>query len=609
MAPNVLRLVVLAIGALLAWSAEPFPLHPAPDGVQPMVVIPSSGDIALTRDGDALVLAVTPQQDAWPGIRLRPAAGVWDLARFGRIEAEVENTGVRELTLGLRADNGGQDGSEPVFNWGATAIPPGETRSVVLTFGWDGRNRAKTAIDPARITQVILYCSKPEHQLAYRVKRIAAGGSPGDEPLGNRSLRIRDGVLFGPGCAIDGERAIRGVSQGSIEASAGGGLRLVTTAAAASGGVIAPRQGCWNLRDHLQVSVALRNRGDSEASPRIRVLSIEGQTAWAASGAPLAAGAEAVLVASFAAPQPWTGELGQPGLPFASDVVTGVEVQGGGAATLEITAVHAGLPAPEPLPEWLGKRPPVAGDWVQTLAEEFDGSTLDTARWDVYGENWWDKVSHFSRDNVILGGGSARLRYEIRRGHHNDDPKRAESDHTTGFLTSVGKWTQCYGYFEARMRVPESPGLWPAFWMMPDRGAAVADRRERFTTRNMGMEFDIFEYMVRYGRNRYNIAMHWDDYGKDHKSVGSGSIYAQPDAEGYTTAGLLWEPGKASLYANGRLVGVWSDPRVASVPAHFLFTLPSGGWGGNNLDGSGLPGDFEIDWVRAWQLRERMVAP
>ena len=41
--------------------------------------------------------------------------------------------------------------------------------------------------------------------------------------------------------------------------------------------------------------------------------------------------------------------------------------------------------------------------------------------------------------------------------------------------------------------------------------------------------------------------------------------------------------------------------RVASVPAYILFTAVSGGWGGNDLTGEGLPDDLVIDYVRAWQ--------
>ena len=102
--------------------------------------------------------------------------------------------------------------------------------------------------------------------------------------------------------------------------------------------------------------------------------------------------------------------------------------------------------------------------------------------------------------------------------------------------------------------------------------------------------------------------MHWDGYGKNHKSTGSDHIYVRADKEGFITSGMLWEPGKLTFYCNGAPVATWSNPRVSNVPGHIMFTLPCGGWGGNDLDNSGLPDDFVIDWVRAWQ-REDLAAP
>ena len=81
----------------------------------------------------------------------------------------------------------------------------------------------------------------------------------------------------------------------------------------------------------------------------------------------------------------------------------------------------------------------------------------------------------------------------------------------------------------------------------------------------------------------------------------------QPDKEGFVVAGLLWEPGRATFYANGAAVAKWENPRVASVPEYILFTAVSGGWGGNDLTGEGLPDDTVLDYVRAWQRKDLAV--
>ncbi len=155
------------------------------------------------------------------------------------------------------------------------------------------------------------------------------------------------------------------------------------------------------------------------------------------------------------------------------------------------------------------------------------------------------------------------------------------------------------------MKLPSAPGLWPAFWMMPDRGAATGPEQwKRQDTGNGGMEFDIMEHLTRWGPTRYNIAMHYDGYGKDHKQVGSDKIYVRPDKDGFLTCALLWTPGSAIYYCNGQEVLRWENPRISHVPSILMFTLPMGGWDNSPLDDAHLPDDFVIDYVRVWQRKD-----
>ncbi len=315
---------------------------------------------------------------------------------------------------------------------------------------------------------------------------------------------------------------------------------------------------------------------------------------------PLPSGGTAELTIPFTASTIWTGDKGT-GNKVSSDAVSAVTVSvehTDGDSSLRVEAIQADLPMALEAPDWLGKKPPTPGDWAQTFGEEFNGDAIDPAKWNIYGENYWDKSSHFSKDNVIIGGGVVKLRFDKKRGHHNDDAKRAETDYATGFVDTLGKFSQRYGYFEARMKLPTRPGLWPAFWMMPDRGPGTTNRQD---TGNGGMEFDVMEHLTRWGPNRYNIAMHWDGYGKEHKSTGSDKIYVRPDKDGFITAGLLWTPGSLVYYGNGREVLRWDNARVSNVPAEIMFTLPTGGWDNDELDDAQLPGDFAIDYVRVWQ--------
>ena len=235
-----------------------------------------------------------------------------------------------------------------------------------------------------------------------------------------------------------------------------------------------------------------------------------------------------------------------------------------------------------------------------------------SSKWNIYGPNYWDRASHWTKDNLILGGGVVTLRFEKKRGYHNDDPEATpknltglkQSDYACGYLDTYGKWVQRYGYFEARVKLPRAPGLWPTFWMMPDRGPAAGNQGQRSDTGNGAMELDIMEHLTRWGPYRYNVALHWDGYGKEHKSVGSATIYVQADKDGFITSGLLWTPGVIVFYCNGRELWRWEGARVSGVPSHFIIEMTTGGWDNNAVDDAQLPADYAIDYVRVWQRKD-----
>ena len=620
-----LPVIVLLLAASGGWAVEPPPAVVAPtagatggrqlltllgsaDGI---AVAPSGGEVTLVRHDDLpgrpLELTVAPGADGHPGVILRPAAGVWDFSRSGRVDVRVANPWVQEIAVVVRVENGEAGAPGDQWNGESARIEPGGSGVVAVRFGYTAGKKG-FALDPARITRVVVSIGKPSGAMNWRIDGVAVAGLPGEAPPEAAKLRLRDGIILGTGCAIDAGRRAEG-TDGGVAAPVDGGLQIVATTA--TGGVrLAPTHGRWDLGDHLHVTVHARNTGTVPVALRVRLESSEGSTPWS-DGAMLAAGAAGEVRVPFFNAAPWDATPGS-GTLYASDATTGIAVQaiGEGRRTLLIDGITAGRPPAIAPPPWLGKRPPVPGDWAPTFDDGFDGTAIDPVRWSVKGENYNDKLSHFSADNVIVVGGVARLRFEKRRGHINDDPARPETDYSTGFLTGFGRWTQRYGYFEARMKVPTAPGLWPAFWMMPDRGPIPGmSNGKRGSTSNGGMEYDIMEYLTRYGSSRYNIALHWDDYGKDHRSVGNGRMYVPPDADGFITSGMLWEPGRLEFYGNGTLIGSWSSERIGSLPSHFLFTFTCGGWGGNDLDGTGLPDDFVIDWVRAWQRADLAALP
>lgn len=576
---------------------------------------PSSATVSAATSSPGVAVTIQPGADPFPGVALKPSGEFFDFSSAGYLEVTITNTEGPLLGMNLRADN--RTGLGSFWITEAAKIPPGETKTIRLYL-----SKPVNGYRADRINQILFFTGKADGAArTFRVDAIVTGGAPGDAANNPADVRVvpEGGIVYAEGKAVETSQ-LAGKNNGGMSFQ-DGTLRAAIPATAGKDGValFRPPAGAWNLRDYLEVRVTVENDGHDAVTPSVRLDSPFGPSDTIAASAPLDPGAKAEIVVPFIALTPWkggadagkAGSVEGSGSAFASTAVQAVAISALPAdkdRTLKVVSIRADVPPVPPLPAWLGTRPPVEGDWVKTFDDEFDGTAIDASKWTITGDNWYDKITHYSKDNVIVGDGVLRIRYEQKTGYHNDDSSKFQTDFATGYLDTFDKWVQLYGYFECRMKLTKAPGLWPAFWMMPNR-AGTERKGVRGSTSDGGMEFDILEYLAVWGPFRYNIAMHWDGYGKDHRAAGS-KIYVQPDKDGFITAGLLWTPGSAVFYANGREVLRLESPRVASVPEMIMFTLPSGGWDGNRLDlkNPQLPDDCVIDYVRCWQRRDLATA-
>lgn len=601
----------------------------AAPGVESRVVL-TSGQVTVAPGTDAaapgLTVTIQPGEEGYPGIKLKPdGAAAWDLSAFGHVEAKVVNTGTKSVSVALRVDNEGWKDSP--WNTESLSIKPGATGTVKVIFGYTYGLQPGYALKPGAVVQVMLFVNKSAAVQSFRLESVVAAGPAGEKPpVDPKSFRVtpKDGVILGVG--VTGEAAPQVDAKAPVQgALANGALTVVMPGKGEQTVALKLAAGAWNLTNANEVRFKIKNTGATPITPKLQLSSSSGATDPATTAAPIAPGAEQDVAVSFipavtwlAVPNSgdktnWDGVKGT-GTKFGSDAVSSIKIAAAhdGDASFIVKSIVAGA-AVAVLPEWLGKRPPVEGDWVQTFAEEFDGKEIDAKKWNIYGPNYWDKKSHWTKDNLILGDGVVKFRFEKKTGFHNDNPNETKpqnlsgnnsSEYACGYLDSYGKWVQRYGYFEARVKLPVAPGLWPTFWMMPDRGVAAGPQWKRGNTGDGAMEFDIMEHLTRWGQYRHNIAFHWDGYGKEHKQTGSSSIYVQHDKDGFFTSGMLWVPGKVIYYNNGREIARWEADRISTVPSHFIFEVTTGGWDNNGVDNSKLPVDYVVDYVRAWQRKD-----
>ncbi len=116
----------------------------------------------------------------------------------------------------------------------------------------------------------------------------------------------------------------------------------------------------------------------------------------------------------------------------------------------------------------------VQREWQLVWEDDFDGSaggSVDPANWNFdigngcdseTGCGWGNReLQYYTNrpENVSLDG-QGNLAITARRENFGG------AAYTSARITTKDKFDQQYGRFEARIKMPWGPGLWPAFWML-----------------------------------------------------------------------------------------------------------------------------------------------
>jgi beta-glucanase (GH16 family) len=561
----------------------------------------------VQHDGEPAARVSLRGATSYPGVAFEAPDPAWNLMPYAGVEVDVTNPGDRPLRVALRVDNPGA-GSAEHWNAEVTNVAAGETKTLRVRFGqsWGG---PAYDLDPSRVTQALVYLERPRRDAELLVHEVRAFGTA--TPRDVAVVDLDTGVLFD---FESPERVAQQLSDhGATPRPVDGQLELTIDGSERYPSVhLHPAGERWDLGLFESITAEITNTSDRTLRVLMRVDNpgADGNANSNTGGARVDAGETRRIRVTFGQSHGRQAASIDP-----SNVVNLLIMvdQPRREATLRVDNIVAHRRQWAQVPDWVGQRPPVEGDWVQTLDEDFDGDELDEDLWTprlVWDGPLGGHLQRYREDNVFVRDGELVIRCERNPGHQWDDPSLPTRDYATGAVTTFDKWRQRYGYFEARIHRVEATGMWPAFWTMPDRGPESGlDIWGRRSTENGGMEIDIWEHLSEWGPTRYNIATHWDGYGDEHQHWGSTNIRHLPTEDGYHHYGLLWEPGLLVWYCDGREVGRWENDRILDIPSYLKFTVHTGGWATNDVDDEALPDELLVDWVRVWQLRERVEAP
>ena len=176
--------------------------------------------------------------------------------------------------------------------------------------------------------------------------------------------------------------------------------------------------------------------------------------------------------------------------------------------------------------------------------------------------------------------------------------------YTSGRLDTKDLKSFTYGKIEARIKMPTSTGMWPAFWML---GANY--QQPGYTWPGCG-EIDIMEHLN--GSSTIYSTQHWLN-GTTQASEQRTTTTATPgDYHVYT---VEWTPTAISTSMDGGtpyhvmdITNSVNGTDEFQKPFFLLLNLAVGGdWPGHVIDESALPATMFVDWVRVYQLQYPII--
>ncbi len=244
------------------------------------------------------------------------------------------------------------------------------------------------------------------------------------------------------------------------------------------------------------------------------------------------------------------------------------------------------------------------------FADEFNGDSLDMRIWNDHAStNGVRRGGYWDKDMVSVKNGNLIIKTAYLKDGLNGKP----AGWYTAGIDTKNSFEHCYGYYECRCILPKGYGHWSAFWLMSD-GVNHIDGSGKD-----GSEIDIMESPFWGNKRLQNTTMHtihYDGYGKAHKSQGSPNwkINGDPYSE-FHTYGLEWNKNGYTFYIDGKKTTTTNFGGASQVPEYLILSVEVAGKNGipskdfsvgvidDNEGSKDFTSEFIIDYVRVYQYK------
>lgn len=184
--------------------------------------------------------------------------------------------------------------------------------------------------------------------------------------------------------------------------------------------------------------------------------------------------------------------------------------------------------------------------------------------------------------------------------------------YTSARLKSARRFSFLYGRIEARMKLPESQGMWPAFWLLGNNIAQIGwpacgelDVMEHIN----GKDSPFYVGGKAPGYDWFAGSVHGGPSGKAEVNGSEKYHPAGFSAAVWHTYGMIWSKGKVQYYVDSpsnvyatftpeNFQGKWP---FDAGPQFVILNLAVGGdWPGNPDATTVFPGEMLVDYVRIY---------
>ena len=244
--------------------------------------------------------------------------------------------------------------------------------------------------------------------------------------------------------------------------------------------------------------------------------------------------------------------------------------------------------------------------WKLVWSDEFNGpngSAVDSSKWtsETGGGGWGNnELESYTRSlaNAWQQDGNLVIKVLAEKYTGADGVAR---NYTSARLKTQGKFSQTYGRFEARMKIPRGQGIWQAFWMLGDDIGKLGwpDGGEIDIMENIGKEPALVHGTI-----------HGPGYSGEH---GISASYGLPGdarfADDFHIYAVEWEPNAIRFYVDDHVYATCTPadlPKGAKwVYDHPFFVLLNvavgGDWPGDPDATTVFPQTMLVDYVRVYE--------